>query len=634
MASLRFRLALTSALGTAVSVGIAAAGFAGATWLGRSIDSANTMTVAMRNHTLADMFHDSLRADVYAAFYAAAHEGDPADVLKDVSEHAHEFRAKVAANHALQLPPSVRATLADLHKPLADYIALSETLVQGVFKDRSAAEAGMAEFTQRFEALEKAMDRAGDEIEAAAHAEEETASAARTRVSVLGGFGILLALGAAGLIMSLIQRGVIRPLDDIRSAMTDLAAGRDTAIPYLDRTDELGEMARAIGAFQAEIDRRSRAERASLADRAASAEHRRAAVTSLVGQIAAVADAAARGNFSARVRATTGDDLEHVATSLNRLVETVDQGLAGTIATLDILKAGDLTVRVDGRYEGAFARLQVGTNALADQLSATLGQLLSRVAKVNAASHEMASGMDELAQRTVEQSRTVSSTSERLAAFAERIRENATRAGEATGTVRGAEQRAQVGGTVLGSARDAMDRISVSSGRISDIVELIDGIAFQTNLLALNAAVEAARAGEVGRGFAVVASEVRTLAQRAAEASQEVKGLIGQAQSEITAGVTLVGETATHLEAIFAAINEVSHTVGTIARSANEQALEVAEIDEAVGRLGQTADLNATLVKEATAAITTTDEQARHLEAITRQFRLDPDRRAAIRPAA
>jgi methyl-accepting chemotaxis protein len=297
--------------------------------------------------------------------------------------------------------------------------------------------------------------------------------------------------------------------------------------------------------------------------------------------------------------------------------------MSETVTVLGTLSAGDLTVRVTGEYRGAFKMLGDGTNTLADRLATALSQLVASAKAVNTATGEIAAGINDLADRTSDQATTVSDTCDALGQFSTAIRDNASRAGQAAATVRAAEAQAQNGGAVLNSAREAMQRISSSSGRISDIVELIDGIAFQTNLLALNAAVEAARAGEVGRVFAVVASEVRTLAQRAAEASHEIKGLIGEAQAEIATGVSLVEETSTHLEGIFSAVSEVTRVMTSIAGTSRQQADTVSDLTDSVNKLGDMAQQNAALVEETHAAILTTEQETQQLTALAGQFRFE-----------
>jgi methyl-accepting chemotaxis protein len=603
--------------------------------LGNALEELTETATALRNHTVGDMLHDTLRADVYAAYYAVAHGAEVKDVEKDVAEHATNFRNVVNANKDLPLTPEVRAKLDELAVPLRDYIAEAETIVKTIGKNQEAAMALMPGFLQKFTVLEKAMDSAGDAIEAIALEAEQNASFIRRLSRSVGVVGIIIALLTAGIMLAIVRRGVLVPLSDIGSVMRRLAAREGVKIPHQDRNDELGDMARSISVFQSAMEQQALAEQSTVSERARAAEQRRLTMDGMIQQISQLAEAASQGDFTVRIPANREDrELAQVADRLNTLVDTVDKGLSETVEALGILSTGDLTVRVAGDYRGAFAALKDGANMLADRLAEAMASLTASAGAVRTAASEIGLGMEDLARRTSDQASTVSSTSSALSQFTGRIRQNATLAGDATRTVRDAEKRAHEGSAVLGSAREAMNRISSSSSRISDIVELIDGIAFQTNLLALNAAVEAARAGEVGRGFAVVASEVRTLAQRAAEASQEIKGLIGQAQTEIASGVSLVAETSVSLESIFSTISDVTRMMGMIASSANEQADEIVDLNAAVERLGDAEQQNASLVEETTAAIGATEHEAERLEKLAQEFKLVSHGRPRARRAA
>ena len=211
--------------------------------------------------------------------------------------------------------------------------------------------------------------------------------------------------------------------------------------------------------------------------------------------------------------------------SVNNLVETVDRGIGETGEVLSALAQTDLTQRVEGDYEGAFGQLKTDTNAVAEKLTEIVGQLSETSRALKTATGEILSGANDLSERTTKQAATIEETSaamEQLAATVLAERRSAPRKPAAVaGTV---TRTAEEGGEVMQQATEAMERITTSSGKISNIIGLIDDIAFQTNLLALNASVEAARAGEAGKGFAVVAVEVRRLAQSAAQASSRGQG--------------------------------------------------------------------------------------------------------------
>jgi methyl-accepting chemotaxis protein len=213
------------------------------------------------------------------------------------------------------------------------------------------------------------------------------------------------------------------------------------------------------------------------------------------------------------------------------------------------------------------------------------------------------------------------------------VLQNAQRAKDASVVAASVTRTAEEGGAVMNKATEAMERITASSGKISNIIGLIDDIAFQTNLLALNASVEAARAGEAGKGFAVVAVEVRRLAQSAAQASSEVKGLIEQSGTEVRTGSKLVVEAASKLEAMLAAARSSNELMDGIAKQSQDQAASIEEVNAAVRAMDEMTQHNAALVEETNASIERTEEQAVELDRIVEVFTLASDE-APARPVA
>lgn len=625
MLSLKSRFAVFCVLMAALAGSIAASGFHSSASLGSAIDHIADTAVAIRQHTIADMLHDSLRADVYAALHRSS-SGEPADeTVKEASEHAAQFLQSVSEAKKVAVSSAAQVTLSALDKPLRDYIDQSVRIVRLAFADRPAALREMSEFDRRFSVLEKAMDEAGDVLESEARRAQDEAAASRLLADRLAAAGLVLSVLAAVTLFILVNMSVLGPLGSIAGAMKRLAGGDTTlAIPFAGRKDEIGTMADSITVFRAAIETRGFEQQDRMRRELQSTEERRRIMDELTRRIGVVLDAASRGNFSHRIEEedVTQADVKEMSHRLNQLMQTIDEGLSETLMVLTTLTNGDLTVRVLGDYRGAFNALKSGTNTLGDKLADALSRLATSALAVRTATGEIAHGIHDLSDRATDQAHTVADACKALSDFTVEIRQNAARAGQAAGVVKDAEAQARQGGEVLDSAREAMHRISASSARISDIVELIDGIAFQTNLLALNAAVEAARAGEVGRGFAVVASEVRTLAQRAAEASQEIRQLIDRAQSEITNGVSLVEETSQQLGAIFTAVSDVTAIVTTIATASHEQAASVEGLNDSVARLGDVAQQNAALVEQTHAAIRSTEEETERLEALAGQFTL------------
>jgi methyl-accepting chemotaxis protein len=440
------------------------------------------------------------------------------------------------------------------------------------------------------------------------------------------GGGLLVVVGVLGWLFA---RSVSQPITRLTTSMNALAAGDlDVEVKGAKKTDELGEMARAVEVFRAnarQVNEMSEDERTASEARR---QERADMMQALQRSFGEVVDAAVAGDFSKRVRAEFPDaELNSLARSVNNLVETVDRGLAETGEVLSALVHTDLTRRVTGEYEGAFGQLRDDTNGVCDTLTQIVQGLRATSGQLKTATGEMLSGANDLSERTTKQSATIEETSAAMEQLATTVHDNAKRAEAASAKARAVSATATEGGLVMGKATDAMERITQSSGKISNIIGLIDDIAFQTNLLALNASVEAARAGEAGKGFAVVAVEVRRLAQSAAQASSEVKGLIEQSGSEVTGGSKLVAEAAQKLVAMLEAAKESSGLIEGIATASRAQASAIEEVTQAVRTLDEMTQHNAALVEETNAAIEQTEAQANELDKIVDVFTVEEETR-------
>jgi methyl-accepting chemotaxis protein len=278
---------------------------------------------------------------------------------------------------------------------------------------------------------------------------------------------------------------------------------------------------------------------------------------------------------------------------------------------------------MNGQFAGALAKLKADTNAVGDKLTDVVTQLRGTSRTLKTATGEILAGANDLSERTTKQAATIEETSAAMEQLATTVAQNANRAQEASVNAQSVTDTAEAGGKVMLAATEAMERITASSGKISNIIGLIDDIAFQTNLLALNASVEAARAGEAGKGFAVVAVEVRRLAQSAAQASSEVKGLVQQSGTEVTGGTRLVAEAAQKLVAMLEAAKESSGLIDGIATASREQAFALEKVSEAVRALDEMTQHNAALVEETNAAIEQTEAQASELDRVVDVFQLE-----------
>lgn len=261
----------------------------------------------------------------------------------------------------------------------------------------------------------------------------------------------------------------------------------------------------------------------------------------------------------------------------------------------------DLSMKIDKKLPGEYDNLRQNFNELVETLGSVIQTATETSADYSISSKELSSSAENLAQRTEVQSGTLSTTAEGLQRLTKTLQETAAGAKKASETASLARNSAQNNGEVVGQAVDAMKRITESSGEISNIINMIEDIAFQTNLLALNAGVEAARAGETGRGFAVVASEVRALAQRTSEAASSVKRLIDNSSEEVEKGSGLVNAAGKALEEIVAQVSDASTMIGTITDSVGEQADVVRNLNDAVQSLDTATQHNAAMCEEMTA---------------------------------
>jgi methyl-accepting chemotaxis protein len=293
------------------------------------------------------------------------------------------------------------------------------------------------------------------------------------------------------------------------------------------------------------------------------------------------------------------------------------------------LSEGDLTHTLDSPFADEFEALRTDYNMACARLSEVVGDMISASGNVNSGASEIAQASDDLSRRTETQAATLEETAAALDELTTSVKSAAGSAGAADEAVKEAGRRAEESGSIMRQATEAMGEIEKSSSHISQIIGVIDDIAFQTNLLALNAGVEAARAGDAGRGFAVVASEVRSLAQRSADAAKEIKTLISNSTGHVSRGVGLVGQAGSALGEIVRSVNQVAGLVSTIASSAVEQANGLSEISTGVNQLDQVTQQNAAMVEQATAAAHSLRQEAQSLSRAVAAFRIAGGKAAA-----
>ncbi|PDT54808.1 MULTISPECIES: methyl-accepting chemotaxis protein [Sinorhizobium] len=400
--------------------------------------------------------------------------------------------------------------------------------------------------------------------------------------------GILAAAALAILLAALaIVRSVVRPVEKLKVAMQAIAdEDISSDVPETDRGDEIGQMAKVLLVLRDSVK-----ERLELRSREVEQQDR--------------LNAERRGNEELQ-RSTAAAQAE---------------AMEALGAALERLASGDLTAEV-GRIAPEYGKLKHDFNTAVAALRDVIGAISHSTEIVHGSAGDISEAANNLARRTEQQAAALEETAAALDEITSTVRHASDRAVEARDMVNETKASAAKSGGIVRNAIDAMGRIEDSSSRISQIIGVIDEIAFQTNLLALNAGVEAARAGEAGRGFAVVAQEVRELAQRSAGAAKEIKDLIGTSVKEVGAGVELVRSTGDALMEIEALVNQVNEQVASIATAAREQATGLQEVNTAVNSMDQMTQQNAAMVEETTAASQVLAQESRELKTLLDRFRL------------
>ena len=347
-------------------------------------------------------------------------------------------------------------------------------------------------------------------------------------------------------------------------------------------------------------------------------------------QIESLIVGAIAGQLDARIdtKGYTGF-LRTVGDGINRLMDSVVTPIRDATRVVKALSEGDLSLTMDGDFQGEFSTLKGAINSSMEKLTEMVGQINQSANTITSAASDISEGNANLNKRTQDQSSALQETASNLEEMTATVKQNASSASQANQLASGARDSAEKGGSVVGEAVKAMTAITDASKKVADIIGVIEQIAFQTNMLALNAAVEAARAGDQGRGFAVVAAEVRNLAQRSAGAAKEIKGLIQDSAEKVDQGAKLVNRSGETLQEIVTSVKKVSDIIAEITSASTEQASGIDQINTAVVQMDKTTQQNAAMVEEAASAAESMNEQARGLVELVGFFRTGEEQASA-----
>ncbi|MHC2298814.1 methyl-accepting chemotaxis protein [Rhizobium mongolense] len=470
----------------------------------------------------------------------------------------------------------------ELAEPQARARKETETPIADVVKIGVNATKGQLDGFRQASAKIKAVAR---EKSAAFAATQLDANKDLTFTLIVGGIAASL---AAAVLAWLLSRTIAQPIVGMTVAMGRLAAGHnDIDVPALDRGDEVGLMAKSVLVFKEAAIEKQR----------------------LSGETDRMRDEAERQ------RQLSDEEKAREAAEIRFAIDSLAGGLSN-------LANGDVASRIATPFSAHFDSLRNDFNHAAEKLQSALQAVGRNASAINAGAGEIRSAADDLARRTEQQAAAVEETAAALEEVTTTVRDSAKRAEDVGHLVERARLGAERSGDVVRKAVTAMQQIEKSSGEISNIIGVIDDIAFQTNLLALNAGVEAARAGDAGKGFAVVAQEVRELAQRSANAAKEIKALITTSGDHVNTGVSLVGETGKALAEIVSEVQEINRHIGAIVTATREQSIGLQEINTAVNNMDQGTQQNAAMVEEQTAASHALAQEANALDALLQQFKL------------
>ncbi len=548
-----------------------AVGMWGVFTLAGGLSEQKTSAALLRAHVHADMLHDAIHADVISALASldARSHLKLEEATKELQEHGDAILKDLAAEKRVVSSVEEKRALQSIEEPVKAYIGSAQHVLDLARNDPAAAYSALPGFMQQFETLEGELDRVSDVYESSVKkTDDKGLREANLCALVLAAALLTSVLFLLGMFTAM-RRFIVKPLQRMTDVMRGLAKG-DTSIDVTgqERSDEIGLMATAVQTFkEAMVLNKSREE------------------TMLV-------------------------------------VNTLAQSLKS-------LSQGDLTSHVEIGFPGEYEKLRGDYNEAIGRLAETMQAVVSNAGIIRLGAGEISQAADDFATRTEHQAASLEQTAAALDEITATVRKSAQGAKDVHDAVIHARKQADDGGQVMTQAVVAMDAISNSSKEISQILSVIDEIAFQTNLLALNAGIEAARAGDFGRGFAVVATEVRALAQRSSTAAREIKSLITDSATHVETGVKLVGEAGNALTAIACKVSEITSLITQMAASTEEEARSLAEVNSAVNVMDRTIQQNAAMVEQSTAASRALTQQAEELMDLMNRFKISASSLAA-----
>lgn len=565
--TIKTRLVVSGLISTLAILIIAVVGYCGLTRADVGLELQIVATQALHFEMMADMMHEGVEADVIRAILIGPN-GSPDDkeALKTkLSADIKTFRASIKGLQGLVLPDRVAVALREMMPRMDDYLTTGENTALTALSDEAGGHAALPDFMAKFDALEVQMGLLGNLITKLG---EETS---------LGAVGIdvllqYVLLGTAAVAMSIVicsawavTRSVTRPIERLRTALRAIAQGElGIRIGAITRDDDIGAIARDIDAVSARV------------------------------KVAMDEQAAQKAEG------------EHV-------IKTLGEGLRN-------LSDGNLSLRIDQVFAPEYEPLRKNFNETVGNLSRLIAQVLEASESIQARSFEISRAAEDLSARTETQAATLEETAAALEEMTASVNMAADNAKEVEVVVTKARRDVEESGRVVQGAVTAMNEIESSSNQISQIIGVIDDIAFQTNLLALNAGVEAARAGDAGRGFAVVAAEVRALAQRSSLAAKEIKVLISASSQNVHSGVQQVDSAGRALSTVVDQVAQISRLVSTIASGSIEQAQGLNEINIGVAQLDQVTQQNAAMVEKSGAATQALNQEVVDMTALVSRF--------------